>query len=190
MQTAWGDHSLATALRILLLEALKDPLNQRFQLLCPATIPIRPALFTYTQLIAEERSRVGWFWPVRGTLALACRHADSLLRASIMCLQWSRSDTIRIPWQQVCPYACMHAADICRDHDNIESPSGVQRDRNFSDWAWRFPVPMLEEMPEIEGHTRFHRQFLTLSRGHAEVINSDSRIIRLFQRHCFIARET
>lgn len=64
-QTAWGDHSLATALKLLITEALKDPLNQRFQLLCPATIPLRPPLFTYTQLIAENRSRVGWYWGVR-----------------------------------------------------------------------------------------------------------------------------
>jgi hypothetical protein len=78
IQTAWGDHSIATALRLLLAEALRDPFNQRFQLLCPATVPIRPALFTYTQLIAEERSRIGWYGPVRSTFshsACICMHA-------------------------------------------------------------------------------------------------------------------
>ena len=77
LQTAWGDHSLASALRLLLASALEDPLNQRFQLLCPATVPIRPALFTYTQLMAETRSRVGWTAPVRrcACCCSSCRHA-------------------------------------------------------------------------------------------------------------------
>ena len=74
MQTAFGDHSLASALRLLLASALEDPLNQRFQLLCPATIPIRPPLFTYTQLMAEPRSRVGWFAPVRGRASCCGLH--------------------------------------------------------------------------------------------------------------------
>ncbi len=65
MQTAWGDHSLAAALRLLTIEALRDPLNQQFQLLCPATIPLRPALFTYTQLMGQPKSRVGWYFGVR-----------------------------------------------------------------------------------------------------------------------------
>ena len=59
----------------------------------------------------------------------------------------------------------------------------------MSDWAHRFPVPMLEEMPEIEGHTRFNRQFVTLNRRHAAVVDADARIIGVFQRHCFIAKE-
>ena len=49
----------------MIIEALEDPLNQRFQLLCPATIPVRPALFTYTQLMAQAKSRVGWYAGVR-----------------------------------------------------------------------------------------------------------------------------
>ena len=71
VQTAWGDHSLAAALRLMTIEALLDPLNQRFQLLCPATIPLRPALFTYTQLMGQPKSRVGWYFGVRPQLTLA-----------------------------------------------------------------------------------------------------------------------
>ena len=69
LQTAHGHHSLAVAHRLLLTEALKDPLNQRFQLLCPATIPIRPAQFVYEQLLAQKKSRVGNYvwWQVRST---------------------------------------------------------------------------------------------------------------------------
>ena len=67
LQTAHGHHSLAVAHRLLLIEALKDPLNQRFQLLCPATIPVRPAQFVYEQLLAQKKSRVGNYvwWQVR-----------------------------------------------------------------------------------------------------------------------------
>ena len=66
-RTAHGHHSLAVAHRLLLIEALEDPLNQRFQLLCPATIPVRPARFTYEQLLAQKKSRVGDYswWQVR-----------------------------------------------------------------------------------------------------------------------------
>ena len=39
MQTAWGDHSLSTALKLMITEALKDPFNQQFQLVCPAHDP-------------------------------------------------------------------------------------------------------------------------------------------------------
>ncbi len=58
MQTAWGHHSLTVATRKAMIEALKDPLNQRFQMVCPATVPVRPPLFTYTQLLAHNKSRI------------------------------------------------------------------------------------------------------------------------------------
>ena len=61
MQTGWGEYSLAAATRLLIAEALKDPLNQRFQLLCQATIPLHPPLMVYTQLIAENMSRINWY---------------------------------------------------------------------------------------------------------------------------------
>ena len=56
-QTAWGAHSISQATRLLLRAALENPLNQRFMLLCGSSIPLRPAQFTYSQLIAEKRSR-------------------------------------------------------------------------------------------------------------------------------------
>ena len=57
LQTEWGSHTLSQATRRLLQAAMKNPLNQRFVLLCGSTIPVRPAQFTYSQLIAERRSR-------------------------------------------------------------------------------------------------------------------------------------
>ena len=47
----------------------------------------------------------------------------------------------------------------------------------------------MEEFPEIARHTRFHRQFVTLNRKHAQLIDGDDRIHDLFHRHCFVAKE-
>ena len=51
-QTAWGTYSLVEAERILIMEALSDPFNQRFQMVCEATIPVQPPLFTHALLLA------------------------------------------------------------------------------------------------------------------------------------------
>lgn len=64
-----------------------------------------------------------------------------------------------------------------------------QREGPIEHWAYRFPVSMVEELPAIEGHTRFHRQFVTLIRKHAAVVAADDVVHPLFQRHCFIAKE-
>ena len=58
-QTEWGTHSLTQASRLLLKAALANPLNQRFSLVCGASLPVRPPLFAYTQLLGESRSRFG-----------------------------------------------------------------------------------------------------------------------------------
>ncbi len=47
------------ATRILMRAALEDPLAQRFQLVCEATIPLRGALFSHSQLMSMNKSRVG-----------------------------------------------------------------------------------------------------------------------------------
>ena len=49
---------MVEALRALLRAALRDPLNQRFQLLCEHTLPLQSPLLVYQQLMAEPRSRV------------------------------------------------------------------------------------------------------------------------------------
>ncbi len=59
LQTMWGGHSLVKAERLLMRAALQDPYNQRFQLVCEYSIPVRPALFTHQQLLAQNMSRVG-----------------------------------------------------------------------------------------------------------------------------------
>ncbi len=56
-QTEWGSHTLSQATRRLLQAALENPLNQRFVLMSGSSIPLRPVVFTYSQLIAENRSR-------------------------------------------------------------------------------------------------------------------------------------
>ncbi|KAK9917995.1 hypothetical protein WJX75_000371 [Coccomyxa subellipsoidea] len=60
VETAWGNHSLVTATRILMAAALEDPYNQQFQLVCEATIPVRAPLVTHDQLLAQNMSRIGY----------------------------------------------------------------------------------------------------------------------------------
>ena len=58
LQVKWGEHSMVEALRALLREALKDPLNQRFQLLCEYSLPLQSPLLVYQQYIKERKSRL------------------------------------------------------------------------------------------------------------------------------------
>lgn len=53
-----GHHSLTIAERLLLGEALKNPLNQRFYLVSETTLPMYPAAFIWEQAMAEQVSRV------------------------------------------------------------------------------------------------------------------------------------
>ena len=57
-----------------------------------------------------------------------------------------------------------------------------------TDWE-ALPVALVEESPEAERHARFHRQFVTLVRRHAQILVDDTRIHNLFHRHCFVAKE-
>ncbi len=52
------------ASRLLIQEALRDSFAQRFQLLCETSIPVRNQLYTWTQLLAENRSRIGDYYDV------------------------------------------------------------------------------------------------------------------------------
>ncbi|BDA44694.1 probable glycosyltransferase BC10 [Coccomyxa sp. Obi] len=121
VETGWASHSLVTATRILMRAALKDPYNQRFQLVCEATIPVRAPLFTHDQLLAQNMSRVGY------------------------------------------------PGKMYRDPDLIAS---------------RWPLEMLEQWPELRHHMKFHRQWVTLIRGHAQIVVEDTFLIRLFKQHC------
>ena len=53
-----GHHSLMVAERLLLAQALREPLNQRFYLVSETTLPIYPAPFVWEQAMAEAVSRV------------------------------------------------------------------------------------------------------------------------------------
>lgn len=53
----------------------------------------------------------------------------------------------------------------------------------------RWPLGMFEEWPELHKHIRFHRQFVTLIREHAVMVDEDDFLIKLFEKHCYIGRE-
>ena len=79
---------MVEALRALLRAALRDPLNQRFQLLCEHTLPLQSPLLVYQQLVGEPRSRVNacntveWQESVSALLCTPARPAWTLLRCS------------------------------------------------------------------------------------------------------------
>ncbi|BDA45402.1 probable glycosyltransferase BC10 at C-terminar half [Coccomyxa sp. Obi] len=56
--TAWGEWSLANASRVLIREALKDKLNQRFIMLSESCAPLYPPAVVYQQLMYERKSRI------------------------------------------------------------------------------------------------------------------------------------
>lgn len=56
-QVHWGQHSLVEAAR-LLLAALRDSSNVRFQLLAGQTIPLFPPAVVYQQLMQQNRSHI------------------------------------------------------------------------------------------------------------------------------------
>jgi hypothetical protein len=57
------------------------------------------------------------------------------------------------------------------------------------DNAHRWPIGMYEEWPDLHKHAKFHRQFITLTRNHAVIVDQDSFVSKLFEKHCFIGRE-
>lgn len=44
---------------------------------------------------------------------------------------------------------------------------------------------MHEEWPELANHVTGHGQFWVLNRKHAEIVDADQAVDRLFARHCF-----
>lgn len=76
LNAGWGTHQLVEAARNLLLEAWRDPLNQRFLLVSESDIPIYDPLTFYAQMMSEQGSRVNacahshtdrrrWTWRMR-----------------------------------------------------------------------------------------------------------------------------
>lgn len=57
VKTEWGLYSQTLATKIILHEALKDPLNQKFVLLSETCIPLYPPETIYHVLMKEEKSR-------------------------------------------------------------------------------------------------------------------------------------
>ncbi|CAL8472071.1 g11613 [Coccomyxa elongata] len=58
IQVSWGAHELVLAARNLLRAALRDPLNHKFALLSESGVPLYPPATVYSQLMAEDKSRI------------------------------------------------------------------------------------------------------------------------------------
>lgn len=61
----------------------------------------------------------------------------------------------------------------------------VQLFHGVEDAGWRWPIAMHEEWPELHKYTKFHRQFVTLIREHAQLVVDDKFLSDLFERHCY-----
>lgn len=94
---------MVDALRALLREALRDPLNQRFQLLCEYSLPLQSPLLVYQQFVKEPKSRLNacntfdWQEHVRWQLSpclhthvLACPQGLALFKGVSSGMQMSR----------------------------------------------------------------------------------------------------
>ena len=55
---SWGAHELVLAARNLLRAAMRDPLNHKFALLSESGVPLYPPATVYSQLMAEDKSRI------------------------------------------------------------------------------------------------------------------------------------
>ena len=141
----------------LLKAALADPHNQRFQLLCEGTVPVRPATFTYEQLMAQNRSRVPWLQ----------MHKGPSVQYSAPCLQ-------RKCIHGMC-HVCLYAT--C---DGTERVFHVQ---DVNVYAYRFPLPAHESYPALKHHMRTHAQFFMLVRAHVRLIVEDTELLGVFRAH-------
>ncbi|CAL5228702.1 g11882 [Coccomyxa viridis] len=118
IQTGWGEWSLADASRVLIREALKNPLNQRFIMLSESCVPLYPPAVVYQQLMWEKKSRIN---------------------------------------------ACDSDPNYYRD--------------NYR-YTWR----MAPELEESKWRKSF--QWFGVVRKHAKVIAEDTKIAKVFEKHC------
>ena len=59
----------------------------------------------------------------------------------------------------------------------------------FGEQIIRFPLAMQEEWPDLHRYMRFHRQFITLTRQHAQWVDEDDHIIDVYEKHCYLGVE-
>jgi hypothetical protein len=90
VSTKWADHSLVTATRELLSAALQDPTVERFVLISETDIPIYDPLTVYSQLMAEQRSRIN-ACPGEMTTTMPWRWTAGMQTESMNVSHWRKS---------------------------------------------------------------------------------------------------
>ena len=161
VQTAWEVRLLTKMTRLLLKAALQNPLNQRFVLMCGTSIPLKPACFIYTQLVAEQRSLFvirSFTEEVKAEIGINFRFAclcacpalmmsqGTALVAQGLCLSASRG-----VWHLSCHHFCTLMRISCTLSLTLR-PTGwpwcIGTDTVVQDGLWdtfRWPVHMHEE---------------------------------------------
>ncbi|CAL8469014.1 g8555 [Coccomyxa elongata] len=128
LKTRWGTHSLTTAIRALLKEALNDAQNQRFVLLSEWDIPLYPPRVVYLQLMAEHASRID-ACPGPMFKMKPGRWRGNFLNTTFEFQHWRRAET----WFSLMRH---HAQAIIEDH-SIEqqfAENCQHSDTNISRW--------------------------------------------------------
>ncbi len=62
---------------------------------------------------------------------------------------------------------------------------GAQKWETVEKAAFKWPLSMHEEWPELRHHTKSHSQWVTLIREHAQLVVDDTFVNDLYEKHCF-----
>ncbi len=101
-----GHHSLTIAERLLLGEALKNPLNQRFYLVSETTLPMYPAAFVWEQAMAEQVSRVDACTFQDDLKVGECKRSNVFF--AVMYLWWCSCGGVVVVYALTALIWCMH----------------------------------------------------------------------------------
>ncbi len=66
---------------------------------------------------------------------------------------------------------------------HVPKPLSLQ-EAKVAETAFRFPLPMHEEWPELRRVWTMHNQYWVLIRKHAAIVDDDTFVEDLFSRHC------
>ena len=171
---------MVEALRALVREALRDPMNQRFQLLCEYSLPLQSPLLVYQQFIKEPKSRLNacntWDWQEHVSAPLCPgaltpvpdRHHET------DCL--SVEPYMRSPLSRIAS-----KAPVLQSAGSEVGMVVLQRTNSSRD---RWTPKMLPTIPEALW--RKSSQWVELTRPHAMRIAEDTAVDAVIKKHCTV----
>ena len=167
---------MVEALRALIREALRDPMNQRFQLLCEYSLPLQSPLLVYQQFIKEPKSRLNacntWDWQ---------EHVSAGWRPDPIPDGHHETPDLSVN-THICSLLCRITteAPVLQSAD-AEAAVGLQRTNSSRD---RWTPKMLPTIPETLW--RKTSQWVELTRPHAMRIAEDTVVDAVIRQHCTV----